>query len=500
VSGAAPHTDQDGKEDRELSPMKEHTESIPIEEEVTPRKLSKTQIRPPYFPTEKAKKQRRRKYIMIGLGILITFLIAAIACLFKIRLSPNQNTNNISIMVAPTMAPRPIAPKPHVNVPCAEELPEMYIHCICLGTVSYALPAYHKITAENIKQELVSDYLPPSLFTEHLSTCNPLNVALAWLAEDLDQGEIEYSPQDNRVRLLLGAFFAARKGHGWIESTNWFTNAPVCQWYGIKCIDDTVVAIEMPDNSPHLMAPLPPELFQLTNLKLLELANNSITGVLPSEFFRLTNLVYVDMENNYMSGGTIGSELGLLSELGALKLNNAGEGLVYTLTSEIANLLNLGELSLANCTGVGTIPSEISALTNVLEDVDLSGGGTLSGTIPTEIGQLKELRNLKLGGNQLDSTIPTELGELRHLEFMDLGKNLQIHGTIPIELGRLMFLKHLRLRETGLTGSLPSVLSLLGRMRKSLRIPRCCVYCIELIKLDFASKQNALILKLAGNF
>jgi Leucine-rich repeat (LRR) protein len=41
----------------------------------------------------------------------------------------------------------------------------------------------------------------------------------------------------------------------------------------------------------------------------------------------------------------------------------------------------------------------------------------LTGTIPTELGKLTNLRMLSLSGNQLTGTIPSELGKLNNLVF-----------------------------------------------------------------------------------
>ncbi len=73
--------------------------------------------------------------------------------------------------------------------------------------------------------------------------------------------------------------------------------------------------------------------------------------------------------------------------------------------------------------------------------LDLSGtGGTsgkphgLSGPIPPELGNLTNLRSLRLGDNNLSGPIPPELGNLTNLTGLHLSNN-NLSGPIPPELG-----------------------------------------------------------------
>ena len=68
----------------------------------------------------------------------------------------------------------------------------------------------------------------------------------------------------------------------------------------------------------------------------------------------------------------------------------------------------------------------------------------LTGTIPTQLGQLTELQYLNLNNNELSGTIPTELRRLTKLTGLDLGNN-RLTGTIPTQLGQLTELRYLNL-------------------------------------------------------
>ncbi len=82
----------------------------------------------------------------------------------------------------------------------------------------------------------------------------------------------------------------------------------------------------------------------------------------------------------------------------------------------------------------GSIPSELGNLAN-LRTLSLSNN-QLSGSIPSELGNLANLGTLSLYGNELSGSIPPELGNLDNLETLWLNGN-QLSGSIPPELGNL---------------------------------------------------------------
>ena len=83
---------------------------------------------------------------------------------------------------------------------------------------------------------------------------------------------------------------------------------------------------------------------------------------------------------------------------------------------------------------------------------------SLTGTIPTELGNLTSLTFLDLSRNSLTGSIPSELGDLKSLTILDLGLN-SLSGTIPTKFGNLSNLTYLSLSYNSLSGAIPSVVT-----------------------------------------
>ena len=97
--------------------------------------------------------------------------------------------------------------------------------------------------------------------------------------------------------------------------------------------------------------------------------------------------------------------------------------------------------------------------------INLSSGGepsaALSGAVPSELGNLSDLRSLVLHWNMLTGRIPPELGGLTNLKLLDLRWN-RLTGPIPPELGNLSKLQSLYINDNRLTGPIPSELGMLS--------------------------------------
>ena len=288
-------------------------------------------------------------------------------------------------------------------------------------------------------------------------------------------------PSPDREALI--AFYNSTSGANWTEHTYWLTNAPVGHWQGVTT-DSQGRVTELNLTSNRLKGEIPPELANLTNLKVLALGGNELTGPIPTWLGGLTNLEELYLWENELTG-TIPAELGSLVNLKELWLSNNqlsgeipvelgspsnlvqlvlwGNELTGEIPAELGSLSNLELLSLSANELTGEIPAELGSLSN-LELLSLSAN-ELTGEIPAELGSLSNLQELWLSGNQLTGEIPVELGSLSNLVQLVLLVN-ELTGTIPAELGSLTNLEGLYLRGNQLTGEIPPELGSLANLKE----------------------------------
>ncbi|MFZ2359435.1 MAG: hypothetical protein WA040_08815 [Anaerolineae bacterium] len=203
----------------------------------------------------------------------------------------------------------------------------------------------------------------------------------------------------------LVAFYTSTDGANWRNNTGWLHTMTPCSWFGVTCDMGHVSRLEMDQNIPY--GSLPPELADLTELKVLWLTSNGLTGEIPAEIGDLTHLLSLNL-NGSLFNGPIPTTLG--------------------------NLTNLEGLFLYRNQLTGPIPRELGKLVNL--DRLLLYSNQLSGPIPAELGNMSSLIFMDLADNQLSGSIPPSLGQLTNLCDLDLSSN-HLTGTLPPELGNL---------------------------------------------------------------
>lgn len=211
------------------------------------------------------------------------------------------------------------------------------------------------------------------------------------------------SPGSDRDALV--ALYHATGGSTWKDNTNWLSEAPIGQWYGVQTDDDGKV-VRLRLNSNRLSGQLVAEIFNLPRLRELALYKNKISGSIPPELGNLTQLEHVDLGRNLFQG-EIPPHLGELTNLRHLEL--WGNHLRGTIPPELGNLGKLRTLWLPDNQLSWEIPQELANLTS-LETLGLQGN-QLTGTIPDWIGDLPRLSRLELNRNQLSGAPPVLFGQ-----------------------------------------------------------------------------------------
>lgn len=102
-------------------------------------------------------------------------------------------------------------------------------------------------------------------------------------------------------REVLEAFYHATGGADWFFSTNWLSDEPLSEWYGVYTneqgrVDGLVL------RSNNLSGALPPELARLTRLRNLSLRFNQLSGPIPPELGQLTGLLGLNLHRNQLTG------------------------------------------------------------------------------------------------------------------------------------------------------------------------------------------------------
>lgn len=133
-----------------------------------------------------------------------------------------------------------------------------------------------------------------------------------------------------------------------------------------------------------------------------------------------------------------------------------------TVPSQLGNLPYLQALSLEYNQLSGSIPSQLGTLTN-LQELHLDRN-QFSGAIPAELGALVNLQALGLDHNHLSGAIPAQLGALLTLQKLWLHDN-ELSGALPPELGNLTALQELWLNNNQLSGTIPLELANLQNLQ-----------------------------------
>eukprot|EP00322_Chrysochromulina_rotalis_P026525 CAMPEP_0115841612 /NCGR_PEP_ID=MMETSP0287-20121206/7376_1 /TAXON_ID=412157 /ORGANISM="Chrysochromulina rotalis, Strain UIO044" /LENGTH=1520 /DNA_ID=CAMNT_0003295259 /DNA_START=20 /DNA_END=4582 /DNA_ORIENTATION=- len=235
------------------------------------------------------------------------------------------------------------------------------------------------------------------------------------------------------------------------------------EWFGVTCEDDHA-SDAMPDAianrtvtqlwlySNNLQGDIPSSISELHSLRSLSVGSNRLTGEIPRNVWQnMSDLKYLSLAENSLIG-TIPDSIAGLGKLEELRVH--ANRISGTIPTQLGQLSYLQSLSLHANSLQGEIPSAIGELSS-LQYLWMSNNN-LTGAVPSELGNLRELRYFWFANNSLDS-IPAELGELKKLRSID-GSNNTISNRLPYALGKLSHLRVMKFARNRLRATIPDAL------------------------------------------
>jgi Leucine-rich repeat (LRR) protein len=272
-----------------------------------------------------------------------------------------------------------------------------------------------------------------------------------------------YSQQD-----VLLSLYNATSGNRWKVRANWPQDSSStssgdnstlrlltgCDYWGVTCFSDTS------------------DTLRYGHVQAIDLTDNALVGIVPEDI--LDALPYLEtlvLRSNRDLVVRLGTEATREEPLLANNNNNIqNASLVHLDVSEctleepttLAHLVTrapaLQVLRFSNCHWTGTFPTELLHLTDLRELY--ADGNAVTGPLPDGLGQqMINLQELVLQDNQMTGPLPTSLGLLRNLQTLNLAGNAWT-GVIPTQLEQLTALQNVALDATArsskaLTGPLP---------------------------------------------
>ena len=102
-------------------------------------------------------------------------------------------------------------------------------------------------------------------------------------------------------RQVLDSIYQLMRGEDWTDTTNWMSDEPLSEWYGIETNEaGKVVGLSLGNNG--LAGPMPDLLAELGDLVTLDLSGNALTGEIPWALGELPQLRALVLNDNALEG------------------------------------------------------------------------------------------------------------------------------------------------------------------------------------------------------
>ena len=182
------------------------------------------------------------------------------------------------------------------------------------GAVPSQLGNLSNLTVLSVPDNQLTGELPDSFtgltsleslnFYSNAGLCAPVDNAFQTWLQGIDSGVHGSScaPQDSQEDwAVLADLYSATGGANWEDNSNWPSNRPFREWYGVtNDAEGRVIGLYLWENQ--LSGSIPSGLGDLSSLEWLYLHNNQMTGSIPSELGNLSNLRALFLRNNQLTG------------------------------------------------------------------------------------------------------------------------------------------------------------------------------------------------------
>ncbi|CAN4090319.1 unnamed protein product [Withania somnifera] len=185
-------------------------------------------------------------------------------------------------------------------------------------------------------------------------------------------------------------------------------------------------------------------------LQSLQVGSNPLNSILPNSIGNLSSTIEYFHIADALINGIIPTGMGNISALTALSFRE--NNLTGSIPSDVGKLKQLQGLYLTKYKLQGHIPEAVCHLSNLVElTLDFN---ELSGLIPECIGNLNMLQHLYLGSNKFSLKLPLSLWKMSGLLYLSVSRN-SIEGEVPSDIGELKAIVALYLYGNHFSGKIP---------------------------------------------